>query len=65
MRASRCSKKSIGLYPTEKIGYESIISICPANKLDVLITDWDATYDELKKFDEQGIEVMIAEKETD
>jgi DeoR/GlpR family transcriptional regulator of sugar metabolism len=55
------SKKSIGLYTAEKIGYESIISICPSNKLDVLITNWDASHDELKKFDEQGIEVITAD----
>jgi DeoR/GlpR family transcriptional regulator of sugar metabolism len=55
------SKKSFGLYTTEKIGYESIISICPANKLDVLITNWNAPHDELKKFDEQGIEVILAD----
>jgi DeoR/GlpR family transcriptional regulator of sugar metabolism len=56
------SKKTIGLYTTEKIGYESIISICPSNKLDILITNWDAPYDELKKFDEQGIEVIVTDK---
>ena len=57
------SKEAIGLYPTEKIGFDSIISICPANKLDKLITDWDASEDDLTLFDEQGIEVIIAEKE--
>ncbi len=53
------SKKSIGLYPAEKIGFESILSICPANKLDVLITNWDAPNDELKKFDKQGIQIIV------
>lgn len=56
------SKYSVGLYPTEKIGFESIISICPANKLDILITDWDVSEEELKKFDEQGIEIIVVEK---
>ena len=55
------SKQSIGLYPSEKIGYESILSICPANKLDVLITNWDAPNDELKKFDKQGIRVITTD----
>ncbi len=58
------SKCTVGLYPTEKIGFESIISICPANKLNILITDWDASEEELKKFDKQGIKVVIAEKES-
>lgn len=56
------SKCSVGLYPTEKIGFESIISICPANKLDILITDWDASEDELKKFQEQEIKIIVVEK---
>ncbi len=57
------SKKTIGLYPTEKIGYESIVSICSANRLDTLITDWDACEEDIHKFDEQGIEVVVVEKE--
>ncbi len=57
------SKKAIGLYPTEKIGIESIVSICPANRLDTIITDWDALEEDLKGFDELGIELVITEKE--
>ncbi len=57
------SKKVVGLYPTEKIGFDSIVSICPANRLDYLITDWDAAEEDLKAFDELGIEIVIAEKE--
>lgn len=57
------SKYVIGLFPTEKIGFESIVNICPSNKLDVLITDWNASEDDLKEFDEQGIEIIVEEKE--
>lgn len=57
------SKQTIGLFPTEKIGYESIVSICPANRLDVLITDWDASEADLKEFDEQGIQIVVVEEE--
>jgi len=57
------SKKTIGLYPTEKIGYESIVSICPANRLNTLITDWDASEEDLQKYDEQGIEVIVVDKD--
>lgn len=57
------SKVKIGLYPTEKIGFDSIVSICPANRLDYIITDWDASKEDLKQFDEQGIEVIVVEKE--
>lgn len=57
------SKKTIGLFPTEKIGFDSVISICPINRLDTLITDWEASEDDLVEFDEQGVEVIITEKE--
>jgi len=57
------SKEVIGLFPTEKIGFDSIVSICPANKLGTLITDWDASEEDLQAFDEQGIDVAIVEKE--
>ena len=57
------SKQVIGLFPTEKIGFESIVSICPADKLDILITDWNALEEDLVAFDEQGIEIVIVEKE--
>lgn len=57
------SNKVIGLYPTEKIGFDSIVSICPSKELDTIITDWDAPEGELKKFDEQDIEVVVVENE--
>lgn len=57
------SKKVIGLYPTEKIGFDSIVSICPASRLDLMLTDWSASEEDLKKFDEQNIEIEIVEKE--
>ena len=56
------SKTAIGLYPKEKIGFDSIVSICPANRLDTLITDWDASEADLKLFDEQGIKVVVVDK---
>lgn len=57
------AKSSIGLYPKEKIGFDSIVSICPASRLDTLITDWDASEEDLKQFDELGIDVIVVEKE--
>lgn len=56
------SKQTIGLYPTEKIGFDSIVSICPANRLDVMITDWDASEEDLKQFDELGIQIKVVEQ---
>lgn len=57
------SKQTIGLFPKEKIGFDSIVSICPAERLNIMITDWDASEDDLKLFDEKGIEIVIVEKE--
>lgn len=57
------SKETIGLFPTEKIGFESIVSICPANRLNTLITDWDASEEDLSDFEEQGISIIVVEKE--
>ena len=57
------ARQTIGLFPREKIGFDSIVSICPADRLDVMITDWDASEDDLKLFDEKGIEIVIVEKE--
>ncbi len=57
------SKQAIGLYPAEKIGTESIVSICPANRLNTVITDWDALEEDLVQFDELGIQLVITEKE--
>lgn len=55
------SKTVVGLYPVEKIGFESVISICSTDKLDVLITDGETSEDDLSLFEELGIEIKIAE----
>ena len=55
------SKAVYGLYPVEKIGFDSVISICPADKLDFIITDSDSFEDDLMSFEELGIKIKIAE----
>ena len=55
------SKYVVGLYPTEKIGFDSIISICPAQKLHCLIADNEAAEDDLVQFEELGIDIKIAD----
>lgn len=57
----RSSKATVGLFPCEKVGFESVISICPADRLDILITDWETHEDDLAKLSELGIDVVIAE----
>lgn len=58
------SKKNIGLFPKEKIGFDSIVSICPAKRLNMLITDWDAMEEDLNLFKEKGIEVIVVDEES-
>ena len=55
------SKLTIGLYPKEKIGFDSIVSICPANRLNTLITDWDSSEQDLSLFDKLGIKVIVVD----
>ena len=57
------SRKAVGLYPTEKIGFDSIVKICPANRLHVLITDDNIAEADLSAFIEQGIEVIVTTPE--
>lgn len=56
------SKKRYGLYPAEKIGFASILSVCPANQLDVLMTDWEAPEEYLSEFRELGMEVIVVNR---
>lgn len=57
------SKKNIGLFPKEKIGFDSIVSICPAERLDMFITDWDVMEEDLNLFREKGIHVIVVDEE--
>ena len=64
------SRRAIGLYPAEKLGAESVISICPAGRLDCVITDRRADADDesssetagaVSELRECGISVVIAD----
>ena len=57
------SRRAVGLYPTEKIGSDSIVRICPANRLNTLITDDDISEGDLSAFEELGIEVVVTTPE--
>lgn len=56
------SRKCIGMFPHEKMGRESILKVCPATDLDLIITDWDTCNTGLEKFDALNIEVIIAKE---
>ena len=60
------AKQVIGLFPVEKMGIESVVSICPADKLDILVTDWHVTEEQKQKYEEMGVAVKtVKEKEND
>ena len=57
------SRKNIALFTFEKIGHISFLKDVDSNKFDILITDWDANEDELMKFEDEGIQVIVVDKE--
>jgi DeoR/GlpR family transcriptional regulator of sugar metabolism len=56
------SKKNIALFTYEKIGHTAFLKDVDSSKFDILITDWDANEDELAKFEDIGVKVIVAEK---
>lgn len=59
----RNSRKVYGLYPAEKVGMGAEVRICGVEKLDVLITDEEAPGEELKEFEDVGVEVIVSRGE--
>jgi len=57
------SRKKILMMPNQKIGFKAFIKVCDTDKFDTLITDWDAVEDELNKFEDSGVQVIVADKE--
>lgn len=57
------SRRAIGLYPTEKIGADSIVRICGAERLHTLITDDEISERDLSAFEEKGISVVVTTPE--
>lgn len=56
------ARQVIGLFPVEKIGFESVVSICSADKLDLLVTDWNVTEEWKQKFEEMGVTVKTVKE---
>ena len=54
------SRITIGLYPSSKIGKESIHSVCPLNAYDLIITDSDVSEKFLDYASELEINVETA-----
>jgi DeoR/GlpR family transcriptional regulator of sugar metabolism len=56
------ARKSILLMPNQKIAFNAFIKVCDADKFDLLITDWDAIEDELKKIEDLGVAVVVVDQ---
>lgn len=59
LKSSQCS---IGLFPHEKIGRESIMKTCNSNALDLLITDWATCNDDIQAIQKLGVEVITVKE---
>ncbi|MFA6948540.1 MAG: hypothetical protein WCQ72_06130, partial [Eubacteriales bacterium] len=59
------SREAVGLFPTEKVGFEYALRLCPASALSELITDWECSQEKLNEFEELGIKTTIVERPGD
>jgi len=55
------SRRKLLLLPNEKVGFRAVLKVCDANAFDTLITDDQATEDELLRLEEQGLEIIVVE----
>lgn len=55
-------KMRILLADSSKIGRSNLVSACPIEKIDIIITDWEITDEECKEFEAKGVEVIIANR---
>ncbi|MBQ8185321.1 MAG: DeoR/GlpR transcriptional regulator [Clostridia bacterium] len=58
------SRMKIALIPMEKMGQESIMQICPVTKLDMIITETDASEDECASIEEAGVQIVAVPSPT-
>lgn len=54
------SRMVIGMYPSSKLGRDSIMQICPAKTMNVLVTDTNASDSECSALEELGVECIFA-----
>lgn len=57
------SRKTVALFPAAKIGKDSVLQLMPIEKVNVLITDSEASDSECAAIAERGVEVVLAETE--
>lgn len=52
------SRKVIGMYPAEKLGCDSVMQICPASSVDILITESEANDEECSALEQLGMQII-------
>ena len=57
------TRSVIGLFPAAKIGRDSVVQICPAEKMEVLITSYGASDEECAAIAEKGVQVVRVQPE--
>lgn len=55
------ARQAIVLADSSKLGLRAVVNVCPAEKVDVVITDSGASKQEVKALEQVGIRVIIAE----
>jgi DeoR/GlpR family transcriptional regulator of sugar metabolism len=53
------TRQTIGLFPHQKMGIESVMKICDAEMIDMVITDSESTEEEINSIEDKGIEVVV------
>jgi len=56
------TRRTVGLFPHEKIGLDSILKACEPNDLNVIITDDETCTTVINKILRLGVEVIVVEK---
>lgn len=58
----RNSRRSCLLIPSGKVGTDSFIKVCEAERFETIITDWDCSEEQIAAFEEKGIKVVVVEE---
>lgn len=55
------SRRVIGLYPSERVGAESAISVCSASRLDVMLCEGNVPDKTRTEFEKRGVSVVFCD----
>lgn len=58
----RNSRRSCLLIPSGKVGTDSFIKVCEADRFDTIITDWNCSEEQISAFEEKEIKVVVVEE---